>query len=894
MKKILSLLFALSLLFSTVYANEIYSYKEAIPVSEGITLYKVEEFHSTHNLTYSYIEADLSNENIGLTLLKSQRGMDYSETNAALALSEENVVASLNADFFSHVDDKTIALGIEIKDGKMLQSPINPDTMATISKTGDEILMGYLDFHIMAVAPNWEYEEIRHLNKHTSYYGDILMFTSDFNGGYSPAPGGEVVEVVIEEGIIKEFRRNLPPCEIPENGCVLAVSEGSSMFFSNNFEIGDEIKFDYYITPDISSADLAFGGGAMLVSDGVALKSFSHNITGYNPRSAIGISEDGKKLYLVAVNGRQGESRGMSMTELALLMKELGCHTAVNLDGGGSTTMLASTVWNESVHKVNSPSETRRVINAIGITYDGKENLVPSGIMLEAEKSEIFIGESVKILSAVYNKNLRPIDSEITWSSTSGKIKDGVFTADKGGKVTITAKSKKAKEKIEIFVVDEISGIVSDDKLKISVGESKALDISVFDNEGHFVKVGDLTPFSITSDNPSVISYEDGKIISKGNGSAVITIKKDDATAFISVISGEDKESITIDFNEEPGTFSSYPDYVKGDFYITEENSVSGDFSGALSYDFTEDTEDSKAAYLTFSAPYTLSAKAKEISLKAYSEEGFPHELRALLTDKDGKEVRIVLGSNLESEEVYTLTGEIPEGAKAPLTLKRIYALYQNEEEKDSGTIYIDDLTFERAIPLTYPEKPDNIYSDFANKDGDGEKLFIASLSGESDTLISRFLDKELSKEAEKNDLSLLIGKEDAFNKKESDNALLITLSTDKGGIRATSQPQWTSLKTAVSESDAPYLFIVSENPVSGSDEFENQVLRDYLASLEKEVCVIEKDDRNTLKIIDGVRYFTIKAPDSSLPLSRRLEDVTYLEFHLGEDMTYSRKFLYE
>ena len=110
MKKILSLLFIIPFLFSYIYANEIYSYKEAIPIAEGITLYKATEFYSKYNISYSYIEADLTNKNIGLTLLKSDNGMDFSDTTPILASTEENVVAALNADFFSNVGDKTISL----------------------------------------------------------------------------------------------------------------------------------------------------------------------------------------------------------------------------------------------------------------------------------------------------------------------------------------------------------------------------------------------------------------------------------------------------------------------------------------------------------------------------------------------------------------------------------------------------------------------------------------------------------------------------------------------------------------------------------------------------------------------------------------------------------------
>ena len=52
---------------------------------------------------------------------------------------------------------------------------------------------------------------------------------------------------------------------------------------------------------------------------------------------------DGRTLYLVVVDGRQsGYSEGMSTGELAAYMLELGCRQAINLDGGGSSIMLAA------------------------------------------------------------------------------------------------------------------------------------------------------------------------------------------------------------------------------------------------------------------------------------------------------------------------------------------------------------------------------------------------------------------------------------------------------------------------------------------------------------------------------------------------------------------------
>ena len=888
MKKILTLIFALSLLLVNVYAEEIYTYKEIIPISDGITLTKVESFYSDHNVSYSYIEADLSNDKVNLTLLKSQKGQDYSETNATLSASEKDVVASLNGDFFSNVGDKTISLGIEIKDGEILQSPINPGTMATISKEDEEIFMGYLDFHIMVVAPNWEYAEVRHLNKHTSYYGDILMFTKGFNGGYSPAPGGEVVEVVVEDGIVTEFRRNMPPCKIPENGCVLAVSEGNNMFFSNNFEVGDEIKFDYYITPDISSADVAFGGGALLVSEGKPLTSFSHNIAGYNPRSAIGITKDGKKLYLVAVNGRQGESRGMSMTELASLMKNLGCHTAVNLDGGGSTSMLASTIWNEKMHIVNSPSETRRVINAIGITYeDSSKDLSPYEIALEAESNSVFIGESVKISAAVYDKNLRAVSGDITWSASSGTIKDGVFTADKGGKVKITAKCKKATAYLELFVVDRISGINVNDRLKLSVGESKTLSLEVFDSYGHHLSVKNLDAFTFTSDNPKVISVSKGKVTAHKNGTAIITVKKDNAESYISVISGENTEENTYGFEKEEGSVITYPSYVGGDYYISDEYYLKGDTSGALSFDFSEDTEESKAVYYVLPEPLTFTGN---FSISVYSIEDYPHELRALLEDADGKEIRIILGKNLEGGSWHTLTGKLPGNNTSPYTLKRIYALYTKEEPMDFGTLFFDDLNYSYSVPYSYPYKSANKYSDSYNGVTEGKVLRIGAVYNKTHDLMTKFADAEMKKVLSESDFSILLGEGKGFFAKENKSFLHVNLDTKKGGIRASSSSQWTSLKKAIDGSSSDYVIITSDNPIFGKDQFENKVIKDYLASTKKDVMVVTKGTSDSFTIINGVRYFTLSPIDNNFNLVSKVNRLSYIEISFEDNLIYSVK----
>ncbi|RZK57448.1 MAG: phosphodiester glycosidase family protein [Pedobacter sp.] len=76
-----------------------------------------------------------------------------------------------------------------------------------------------------------------------------------------------------------------------------------------------------------------------------------------HPRSAIGIKPNGK-IILLTVDGRQENSAGMSLHELTKVMKWLGCTSAINLDGGGSTTLWVKDSTAKGV--VNYPSDNKK------------------------------------------------------------------------------------------------------------------------------------------------------------------------------------------------------------------------------------------------------------------------------------------------------------------------------------------------------------------------------------------------------------------------------------------------------------------------------------------------------------------------------------------------------
>jgi hypothetical protein len=89
-----------------------------------------------------------------------------------------------------------------------------------------------------------------------------------------------------------------------------------------------------------------------------------------HPRTAVGVDRDKKEIIILVVDGRESFSRGYTMVELANMMKRLGAEDALNLDGGGSTTLAA--MKDSRLTVLNTPSDgfLRSVPNGLVVTYN--------------------------------------------------------------------------------------------------------------------------------------------------------------------------------------------------------------------------------------------------------------------------------------------------------------------------------------------------------------------------------------------------------------------------------------------------------------------------------------------------------------------------------------------
>jgi len=116
-------------------------------------------------------------------------------------------------------------------------------------------------------------------------------------------------------------------------------------------------------------------GNMMLVEAGAAVP---HTNQLRHPRTAVGLDAKRIKLVILVVDGRKpGTAMGMSYDELAAEMIRLGCHQALNLDGGGSSVMAFRDPVTAEFRLLNEPTDGREraVANVLGVSGDSPSRL---------------------------------------------------------------------------------------------------------------------------------------------------------------------------------------------------------------------------------------------------------------------------------------------------------------------------------------------------------------------------------------------------------------------------------------------------------------------------------------------------------------------------------------
>ena len=270
-----------------------------------------------------------------------------------------NSVAAINGGFFK--PQTGVPLGTLMIDGKMVTGPIYDRVALGIFDDGYDVGRVQLDAKIVGNGQTIKIDNINQPRMLSSY---ILLYTRDW-GAYAPASPQYGVQLRVEGNKITAASAN--PLSIPENGYVLVgpKSELGKLFGAEYVDISISTN------PKWENVRHIISGGPYLVKNGAVFVDVNaqrlQSIGGRNPRSAIGYTKY-NDLILVAVDGREGSSIGLTLYELAALMQSLGCVNAINLDGGGSTVMFV----NGQI--VNRPQQTGGIALSNAVVVSKKTN----------------------------------------------------------------------------------------------------------------------------------------------------------------------------------------------------------------------------------------------------------------------------------------------------------------------------------------------------------------------------------------------------------------------------------------------------------------------------------------------------------------------------------------
>lgn len=209
-------------------------------------------------------------------------------------------------------------------------------------------------------------------------------------------------------------------------GTVVVAAQGSAMEAWKSLKPGDAVTFrTKFEGMDVAQLDQAVAGGPTLLRDGkVAVdaetQGFNDGFTKTrHPRTAVGRTAEGDLVFVV-VDGRQPMSVGASLEELASIMRRLQCVDAVNLDGGGSSSIFLRGIT------LNRPSAGSERAVANGVVFFAPEPPVGTAELKVAGVKPLPVGTSLQLTLKNPDGSDVP-HAEVLWSA------QGAGWIDQGG-----------------------------------------------------------------------------------------------------------------------------------------------------------------------------------------------------------------------------------------------------------------------------------------------------------------------------------------------------------------------------------------------------------------------------------------------------------------------------
>lgn len=427
-------LFAAVLGFAQAPADQVWEK----PVAPGL-MYRMELqqypprlIHSLRFITSSPV-ISMSPELAGKTVFDTKGGSGGKVLDIA---KESGALAAVNGDFFNGGDP----LGLMVRQGQLLSLPYNRRSILAWGPNSS--VFGAARFAGAITRERGRDIEINAMNQECPE-NSITLNTPEAGISKSKDPCLTLVLKVDGNRIFPTTNVSATVVGTTTSGANMPlkagqytlVAHGTKMAELSELGPGTELHIRINTTGfDWEKLENAIGGGPTLLRNGnVAVDSTAQGFNSAfsdsrHPRTAVGRTTDGDLIFAV-VDGRQKVSVGATLSEMAEIMKSLGCLDAINLDGGGSSSMA---ILGVGVTRPSDPGGNRPVANALA--FFGPQVLQPEvGLKLSTPESTM-VGASIQ--ARILDANGKEINNvEVIWA-LSGEA----AWIDQGGQIIGLAK----------------------------------------------------------------------------------------------------------------------------------------------------------------------------------------------------------------------------------------------------------------------------------------------------------------------------------------------------------------------------------------------------------------------------------------------------------------------
>ncbi len=719
MHTIIRIALTVLLLVSFVYSDDL----TTTPVGPGITHHHA--FLSGGPWHIQILEIDLTDTMNTLETVKAGNNIaGYERTSSMAARSSRpghTVIGAINADFYA---SGGISIGAQIINGTLLKRPYPRSVFAfgenkrpyiDILTFGGQITKNdTLSLNINGV------NEVRNTDKLVLYNRYMGGTTGTNEWGcevtveYIEPPigvGSPMLAVVTAKDSIQANGHGNSTIPASADGAVLSGHGTARDFLNTSIFIGDTITIDLSLPPITETLTQLVGGTPRIIRNGSQSVEYDQESVGYNfahdrhPRTAVGFSEDGTTVFFFTVDGRQaGFSVGMSLYELADYMLEWGVYDAVNLDGGGSTAMV---VRDEVVSSPSDAGGERSVANAlmviskapvgplayINLPWEETFTLVETQLQFSVTGTDIYynpVAVPAASLQWSCDASIGTISSTGLFSAGATETEGYVYVTD--GTITDTT---------FIHITDIATLTLEPSQVVLETDESQIIVAHSEDAFGNTIQVEpEAYTWWVTPEIASISAS--GLVTAENTGVGSISATFHDVTTTIPLTIGS-STSIMIDNFDNVSNYSLSGAVINlgaCNLEVDANQYVSSPTSARLDYSLT--TGGTSVLYMNCNIP--VSGTPESVSLQVYGDNS-AHWIRGEFLNAQNEKFVLNFteaspGINWENEwqELTVLLDDaVPSWSNPnavlsfPITWTKIYLAETDDNNKDAGSIYLDD-----------------------------------------------------------------------------------------------------------------------------------------------------------------------------------------------------------